>query len=552
MKNIKISTKLIFIVVLFSVTLAIIGINGIINSRSINELLNTMYKDRVSPLQQLKIVSDRMAVDIVDVSHKINHGQISSTQGIGTINSAMGELNKHWNAYKQTKIEGEEFQLMNRTDKSLKTVRSLVDRLVNILKSPDTVMNNKLEAFIISELYQTIDPFTNNIHDLIEIQLSISNELAIEAEKVYRANKISSYIIMVLGVLLGMSISILIIRGIRKSLNEANSIISTIASGNLAIEFPDNSRDEIGILLKNIEKMTDKFNSVVSTVLGAVNNISSASNELSSTSQEISQGASEQASSAEEVSVTIGEIASNVKQNSDNATKTENISATAANSISSLFSKSSESFDQIKKIAEKIGIIGEIAFQTNILALNASVEAARAGEQGRGFGVVATEVGKLAERSKMAAIEIDELSKSSVAVTEESGKMLEEIIPEIKNTSKLVKEITNASTDQNNGIEQIKIAIQQLNKVTQQNAASSEEMATSAEEMSSQTEQLKEIVSFFKTDSSGASIIKKDKVNQATKQFSKTHTSTESSTYNKGIDIKLGEEDKFDEEFEKF
>ncbi len=151
----------------------------------------------------------------------------------------------------------------------------------------------------------------------------------------------------------------------------------------------------------------------------------------------------------------------------------------------------------MKTIAEKISIINDIAFQTNILALNAAVEAARAGEHGRGFAVVATEVRKLAERSKNAAEEIDELFRSGVKISEEAGQQLEAIVPEIEKTAKLIQEIAAASKEQNSGAEQINTAIQQLNIITQKSASTSGNVAVNAETLSKQAEKLRNIISFF-------------------------------------------------------
>jgi methyl-accepting chemotaxis protein len=155
--------------------------------------------------------------------------------------------------------------------------------------------------------------------------------------------------------------------------------------------------------------------------------------------------------------------------------------------------------DAMKKIASRISIIEEIARQTNLLALNAAIEAARAGERGKGFAVVASEVRKLAERSQVAAGEINQLTASSVEVAERAGTMLAKLLPDIQKTAELVKEINAASMEQNSGAEQINTAIQQLNNVIQQNAGGAEEIASTSEELSSQAEQLQNAITFFKT-----------------------------------------------------
>lgn len=199
------------------------------------------------------------------------------------------------------------------------------------------------------------------------------------------------------------------------------------------------------------------------------------------------------------------------------------------------------------EIANKISIIGDIAFQTNILALNAAVEAARAGEHGRGFGVVAAEVGKLADRSKLAAAEIDQLTKTSVNNAEIAGKLMKEIVPDIQKTSHLIQEISSANYEQSTGADQINSAIQQLNMVTQQNAATSEELATSAIELSAQAEQLQEIISFFRLSENEPTPKKSKARFQQQQILDESHQEARH-----GVVIDLDEPDVSDDEFERF
>lgn len=315
---------------------------------------------------------------------------------------------------------------------------------------------------------------------------------------------ILTVIILLSALIIGFVVSILFSRSISSGIEKSLVIAETLSQGKLDVDVDADflaRKDEVGALTRSMNSMVEKLKEVVMTIHSGSDNILSASLQLSSNSQQMSQGASEQASSAEEVSASMEQMAANIQQNTENARIAEKITIAGSESISKGNAAASEAVIAMKQIAEKVSIISDIAFQTNILALNAAVEAARAGEQGRGFAVVAAEVRKLAERSKVAAEEITKLTVSGVKVSEEAGNLLSAIVPEVEKNVRLIQEIAAASIEQGTGSDQVNSAIQQLNQVTQQNAASSEEMATSAEELASQAEQLKEAVSYFQISS---------------------------------------------------
>ncbi|MFH1743170.1 MAG: methyl-accepting chemotaxis protein, partial [bacterium] len=352
--------------------------------------------------------------------------------------------------------------------------------------------------------------------------------------------------IVVIGIalLVGIVLGVTITRGITGPLSKAVALAQSVADGDLSQKMDIKRKDEIGVLADVLNNMVGKLREVAETLskvaegdltqsvnqtgdlADAVNQmaaqlnevmmgiqssaeqVASSSEELSSSAQNLSSASTEQASSLEETSAAIEELASSIEQNAENSKNANEIARKAAQDAEQGGNAVTETVEAMRKIAEQISIVDDIADQTNLLALNAAIEAARAGEMGKGFAVVAVEVRKLAERSQQAAKEISGLAGSSVDRAEKAGQLIQQVVPDIQKTSELVEEITLASREQSSGANQIRETVSTLDQVTQQNSATSEETAAASEELSGQAQTMQEMVSRFKIGTNGKTALR--------------------------------------------
>jgi methyl-accepting chemotaxis protein len=387
------------------------------------------------------------------------------------------------------------------------------------------------------------------LNEIVKVEKTLMTTRSKDAETAAKNSVTTSLAAASIGFVITMCIAVWLVVSITSSLKQANHAIKAVASGDLTVQIDNNKKDEIGEMLGYLQTMVYKLKDTITFITGATDSITTASEQMSASSQQLSHGASEQAASAEEVSSSMEQMTANIQQSADNAQQTEKIAFKASDDIREGSQAVNLAVTSMKNIADKISIIGEIARQTNLLALNAAVEAARAGEHGKGFAVVASEVRKLAERSQQAANEIDILSKSSVSISEKSGRILEDIVPNIQKTSKLVQEISASSIEQNSGARQVNSAIQELNKVIQSNAATAEEMAASSEELETQAIQLRETISFFNL---GNEISRRNSTKSQTRNTRTANTMLAKSKLKNGVVLNLENENALDAEFEKF
>ena len=358
---------------------------------------------------------------------------------------------------------------------------------------------------------------------LVAINEKGADEAHDSAEATYNSARLMLLALIAGAFLVSVVCAVLIIRTVSRQLGGepayAAGVAKRIADGDLSVNVNIKPNDKSSMLAA-MRDMEQQLTSIVRGIKGSSDTIASAAQQIAAGNADLSQRTEQQASSLEETASSMEELTGTVKQNAENARQANQLAAGASNVavkggevVNQVVSTMSSINESSKKIADIIGVIDGIAFQTNILALNAAVEAARAGEQGRGFAVVASEVRTLAQRSAAAAKEIKTLITDSVnkvgqgtRLVDEAGKTMGEIVSSVKRVTDIMAEIAAASEEQTSGIEQVNQAIVQMDQVTQQNAALVEEAAAAAESMQQQSQHLIKAVSTFKLNAAETAV----------------------------------------------
>ncbi len=497
--NLKLGTKLIATFLAVALVALAIGVAAVLNIGKINDMMTSMYVDRLVPIRDLNAVE----IELIQhsrrnyVSAVLNDpAQVSIQQAEN--DASVRKIDELFAAYRQTLLVDAEKRLIEQYDQQMPAYLASAKAAASLLQSGQT---DEAVQNLRNETKPLFDVLLKTVSGLVEVNSKTAEQVNSEADQIVAG--ISNFMIalmiggFILALVLGLLITRMIVRQVGGEPAAAMDALQRVANGDLTVDVQLRQGDNTSMLY-SLQLMVGRLRGIMSDVRMTADSLASASEQVAASSEALSQNASEQAANVEETSASVEEISATVAQNTESAKVTDGMASQSAKNAVEGGEAVGQMVNAMRQIAQKISIIDDIAYQTNLLALNAAIEAARAGDHGKGFAVVAAEVRKLAERSQVAAQEIGGVASDSVTLAERAGQLLDQMVPSIRKTADLVQEITSASREQNTGLEQINLAVGQLAQTTQVNASASEELSSTSEEMSTQAVQLQEMIQFFR------------------------------------------------------